>query len=108
MNNLECAEIVGGSNLKLLAEHKTRIHKMECVYQTPCPRASLLKGWIFLRRKTFAKVTGTLHYRPDVGTIQKCGVERRPQLVFYFFFSFLLRLSTAFMFVAHYSRSYSY
>jgi len=50
MNNLECAESVRGSNLKLLAEHKTRIHKMERVYQTPCSRASLLKGRIFLRR----------------------------------------------------------
>ena len=41
------------------------------------------------------KFTGTLHYRENVGTVQKCGDKRRPQLV----------LSTAFMFVAYYSRS---
>jgi len=88
MKNLECAETARGSNLKLLAEHKTHIRKMEGVYQTPCPRASLLKGWMFLRRngkQTFAKFTGTLHYRRNVGTIQKFGDKRRPRLVSYFF-----------------------
>ena len=42
VNSLECAERVRGSNLKLLAEHKTRIYKMEGFYQTPRPCASLL------------------------------------------------------------------
>ena len=52
MNNLESAEIARGSNLKLLAEHK-----MEGVYQTPCPRQTYLKDGYFLEG------TGSRHLR---------------------------------------------
>jgi hypothetical protein len=88
MNNLGCTKNIRGSNLKLLAAYKARIHRMEGVYQTPCPRASLLEGCMFLRsngKQTFAKVTRTLHYRPNVGTTRKCQDKRRLQLGFYFF-----------------------
>jgi hypothetical protein len=48
MNNLECTENIRGSNLKLLAAHKTRILKMEGVYQTHVHVQACLKAGYFL------------------------------------------------------------
>jgi hypothetical protein len=50
-NNLECAESVRGSNLKLLAEHKTRVQKMDGVYQTPCHAQAYLKAGYILKER---------------------------------------------------------
>jgi hypothetical protein len=41
MNNLECVESIRGSNLKLLAEHKTRIYKTEMGLSNPMPTCKL-------------------------------------------------------------------